>query len=155
MKSLLVGDRAMQMLVAAGGTAVDDFAASVAGAERGGFGRRRRRRFLCFGGISALSATLSGLDETRTSSRGLSMHIVNLRVADLLRARLESWPTLERPASKPSAASPQDGTCPLRPHLRDARKPFFADFLPPRSHVSLPGFWHASLIASGASNDGT
>lgn len=77
MKSLLVGDRAMQMLVAAAGTAADDFAASLAGAERGGFGRRRRRRFLGFGGISALSATLSGLEETRRSSRGLSMHIVN------------------------------------------------------------------------------
>lgn len=78
------------------------------------------------------------------------MHIVSPGVADLLRARLESWPALERPAF------PQDRTGLLRPHFKDARKPFFVDFfLALSSHVRLPGSWHASLIASGASNDGT
>lgn len=57
----------MRILVAAGGTAVADLEASATGAER--FARRFfRRRFLGFVGISALSATLSGLDETRRSS---------------------------------------------------------------------------------------
>lgn len=66
----------MQILVAAGGIAAADLAAT--GADRGGFARRFfRRRFLGFGGISALSAALSGLDETRKSSQGWSMHIVS------------------------------------------------------------------------------